>query len=246
MEQLPDYYPLPDVRHCRLADFTSDLAASLERQDHWDEATTHIEKALRFLTEATFRYQEIKSHAALTLGKLLELATRGWDKRGKPAEARRTIDAMRALFGSRNEPESRLQIAALILNQGRVEEAVADAESVAASSPTEAVALYNAACILALASGRSPGAAGEAARYADRAMALLTRAVKASFKDAAHMKQDPDLVALCDRDDFKKLLAELTPSKKPDQKPSRARRACDGLQRDRPGIEATDLGMASR
>ena len=42
-----------------------------------------------------------------------------------------------------------------------------------------------------------------------RAVQLLQRAVKAGFKDAAHMKKDIDLDPLRGRDDFKKLLAEL-------------------------------------
>ena len=44
---------------------------------------------------------------------------------------------------------------------------------------------------------------------------LLRKAVKAGYKDAAHMKQDKDLDLLRDREDFKKLLAEL--EKKPEK-----------------------------
>ena len=40
-------------------------------------------------------------------------------------------------------------------------------------------------------------------------MALLQQAVKGGFKDDAHMKQDTDLDPLRDREDFKKLMAEL-------------------------------------
>ena len=49
-------------------------------------------------------------------------------------------------------------------------------------------------------------------QYADRAMELLRKAVKAGYKDAAHMKKDTDLDALRGREDFKKLLAELDKS----------------------------------
>jgi serine/threonine protein kinase/tetratricopeptide (TPR) repeat protein len=45
--------------------------------------------------------------------------------------------------------------------------------------------------------------------YADRAMAALRQAIKNGFRDAAHMKQNPDLNALRGREDFKKLMAEL-------------------------------------
>ena len=40
-------------------------------------------------------------------------------------------------------------------------------------------------------------------------MQFLHKAVQAGYKDTAHMKKDTDLDALRDREDFKKLLAEL-------------------------------------
>jgi hypothetical protein len=83
---------------------------------------------------------------------------------------------------------------------------------------TDAGSLYNAACIRAITAAvqaKAPGA--DAVRLAkddsDRAMAWLTKAVAAGFKDAAHMKKDTDLDALRSREDFKKLMAEL--EKKP-------------------------------
>ena len=65
---------------------------------------------------------------------------------------------------------------------------------------------YDFACVFAIASGKLADKKDE---YAKRAVELLQRAVKAGYKDAAHMKKDTDLDPLRDRDDFKKLLAEL-------------------------------------
>ena len=45
--------------------------------------------------------------------------------------------------------------------------------------------------------------------YSDQAMAMLRDAVAKGFRNAAHMKNDPDLDTLRQRDDFKKLVAEL-------------------------------------
>jgi hypothetical protein len=45
--------------------------------------------------------------------------------------------------------------------------------------------------------------------YGDAAMKLLRDAVGKGFKDAAHMKKDTDLDPLREREDFKKLVAEL-------------------------------------
>jgi Tfp pilus assembly protein PilF len=55
---------------------------------------------------------------------------------------------------------------------------------------------------------------------ADRAMELLQKAVKAGYKDAAHMAKDTDLDPLRGREDFKKVLAELEGKV---AKPSRAK-----------------------
>ena len=77
--------------------------------------------------------------------------------------------------------------------------------------------LYDAACAYALCAGAakkpSPasslpqGARGD--KLGDEAMALLKQAVAKGYQNAAHMKQDKDLGALRDREDFKRLLAEL-------------------------------------
>ncbi len=45
--------------------------------------------------------------------------------------------------------------------------------------------------------------------YARRAVEQLKEAVKAGYKNAALMAKDSDLAPLRDRDDFKKLLADL-------------------------------------
>jgi eukaryotic-like serine/threonine-protein kinase len=48
-----------------------------------------------------------------------------------------------------------------------------------------------------------------AQNYTDRALALLQHAVARGFKDAARMKQDPNLKPLRAREEFRKLLADL-------------------------------------
>jgi hypothetical protein len=80
---------------------------------------------------------------------------------------------------------------------------------------TDAVSLYNAACWRAVtaamlrAADPSLTGAEQSDAEAERAMAWLKKAIAAGWKDAAHMEKDLDLDALRDREDFKKLLAEL-------------------------------------
>jgi tetratricopeptide (TPR) repeat protein len=80
---------------------------------------------------------------------------------------------------------------------------------------TDAGSLYDAACMRAVtaavlrAADPSPAGAKQAEAEAEQAMAWLKQAVAAGYKNAADMEKDTDLDALRDRDDFKKLLAEL-------------------------------------
>jgi hypothetical protein len=57
---------------------------------------------------------------------------------------------------------------------------------------------------------RADGRRKEAAQfYGDAAMKLLRDAVSKGYKDVAHMKKDTDLGPLRQREDFRKLVAEL-------------------------------------
>jgi hypothetical protein len=59
------------------------------------------------------------------------------------------------------------------------------------------------------------GSDEEKEKRARRAIQLLRQAVGKGFKDAALVKRDTDLDALRERDDFKKLLAELEAAARP-------------------------------
>jgi serine/threonine protein kinase len=80
---------------------------------------------------------------------------------------------------------------------------------------TDAASLYNAACMRAVtaaalrATSQSPAVAHQADAEADRAMVWLKQAIAAGYNNAAHMAKDSDLDALRDREDFRKLMAEL-------------------------------------
>jgi tetratricopeptide (TPR) repeat protein len=101
------------------------------------------------------------------------------------------------------------------------------ADALAELPRKDSTQLYDAACAFALCSS----AAGKdtklteadrtkkAREHADQAMDLLRQAVEKGYKDADHMKQDTDLDALRQRDDFKKLLADLeAPAPNPPEK----------------------------
>jgi tetratricopeptide (TPR) repeat protein len=97
-----------------------------------------------------------------------------------------------------------------------------------AQKHTDAGRFYNAACLRAVCAAvisedpKTPAAdaARLAKEQADLAMAWLHKAVAAGFSNASHMKQDKDLDALREREDFKKLLAELGNKKEMTVRPS--------------------------
>jgi tetratricopeptide (TPR) repeat protein len=104
------------------------------------------------------------------------------------------------------QPSLRAMRATSRVQAGQVAEAVAEVAELTKRATWPAGQWYDFACVYALASGK---VADKKQEYADRAMQLLHQAVKAGWKDAAHMMKDVDLDALRGRDDFKKLIGEL-------------------------------------
>ena len=131
---------------------------------------------------------------------------RAYDALGKLAEAVKDWDKAVELSPKEEQPIYCASRATSRLKAGQVAEAVAEVVELAKSDTWKSGQWYNFACIYAVASGK---VADKKHEYADRAMQLLAKTVKAGYKDAAHMQKDPDLDPLREREDFKKLLAEL-------------------------------------
>jgi serine/threonine-protein kinase len=90
----------------------------------------------------------------------------------------------------------------------RQREAVASARLLAQVFPEYFIDRYNTACYL---SHTVPLLTDPQARsqLADEAMATLLEAVRLGYRDAVHMRQDPDLDPLRARDDFRALMMDL-------------------------------------
>jgi tetratricopeptide (TPR) repeat protein len=124
----------------------------------------------------------------------------------KFAEASADFDKAIELSPPIEQGRVRAERAISHVQAGQVAEAIAEVAALTKSDEWRADAWYGFACVYAVASGKI---ADKKQEYADRAMELLYRAVKAGWKDAAHMAKDTDLDALREREDFKKLLSEL-------------------------------------
>jgi serine/threonine-protein kinase len=133
---------------------------------------------------------------------------------GKRGEALKELD--RAIDCSPNQERLTLRAfrAVARVRAGMEAEAVAEVAELTApgtSTAWTAGQRYNFACVYAVASSK---VASRKQEYEDRAMQLLSEAVRAGWRDAAHMAQDSDLKPLCGREDFKRLVDSL-PKPKP-------------------------------
>jgi tetratricopeptide (TPR) repeat protein len=128
------------------------------------------------------------------------------------AEAAADWDKAVEISPQRTEP--RMARAACRVQAGQVKEGIAEAEELLAKN-ADANTSYNVACIFAIAAERRDEPDGPLLKEerAQRAITLLSQAVAKGYKNVAHMKQDKELDALRDRDDFKKLLAKLEATK---------------------------------
>ena len=140
---------------------------------------------------------------------------------GQFAEAVADWDRVIELSPKQDHPRIRVFRVAARAKTEQLAEAVAEVDELAKSPLWSAAQWYDFACVYAVASGKL---ADKKTEYADAAMELLAKAVKAGYKDAAHMKADTDLDSLRERDDFNKLVADLEakfPPKKENLPPPR-------------------------
>jgi hypothetical protein len=129
-----------------------------------------------------------------------------YDQLEKHAEAVKDWERAIDLSPLVEQPRFRAWRADSGVRSGRIASAVAEIAELAKSGKWTSSEWYQFACVYALASSKS---ADKKHEYADRAMELLRRAVKAGYNDAAHLAKNNDLDALRQRDDFKKLLLSL-------------------------------------
>ena len=133
------------------------------------------------------------------------------DKLNRHADAVKDWDKAVELAERGLSPRSRAMRALSLLNAGRSEDAVDEVIVLTKLKGWDRAALYNFACIYSVAGTKKKT---NQEQYAQRAVALLRRAIQAGYKDIPHIQSDNDLDGLRDREDFKKLMSELKEQKK--------------------------------
>jgi serine/threonine protein kinase len=132
------------------------------------------------------------------------------------AQCRKTEQAVNDLDFALQQPAAEVAVlldlrVRFLLKEQQPSAAVASAAKMREFAADEPLQLYKAACLYALCAASAREAKNAAAgpeQLCDEAMELLKRAVAKGFKNTAQMKQDRDLDALREREDFKQLVAE--------------------------------------
>jgi serine/threonine-protein kinase len=206
-----------------------DLGSALDAAGFKAEALRHLGRAVEGHEEVIRDHTGFPVHRYRLAVCLASLASvrRGAGDPGWRQLIERSLAIHEALV--RERPNEFLYLSALVdrasllaIEQaagGRLDEALASirkAEQALERFPNAPpVALYNLACAYARCSAAArPGVEGpspaECEGYADRAMAVLRRAITAGFTDVAFIRRDMDLDALRPRRDFQELLMDLS------------------------------------
>jgi eukaryotic-like serine/threonine-protein kinase len=218
-EQLADGFPA-------VPKYGMELGASYLNSGEMVRASGQDEASLDWFKKAIERFERVLVQEPDLVVARLGLRNSYWaraqalDALGRRTEA--TPDWERAL---KLDDRSKAPLIRLGLARNKKDAAgcLAAAAEHEARKHTDAGRLYNAACLRAVCAAVIPDdpktPAADAARLAkeqaDLAMAWLHKAVDAGFSNASHVKQDNDLDALREREDFKKLIADLEATTRP-------------------------------
>jgi len=217
-----DFPTVPEYRML-LATSYHNLGVSLWAVDKFPEAEREYRKALTIRESLAADYPAVPRHRMelAHLYRNLGVTLKELGKRSEAGELyRKAVDIQEKLVADHptvpryqsNLADGRTVLAGWRVDGGQITEAIAEVTELAKSSNLNANNWYEFACVYARAGGKSPQKKRE---YTDRAMECLNKAVRAGFRDAREMKRETALDSLRDRDDFKKLLAELTGSDRP-------------------------------
>jgi serine/threonine-protein kinase len=134
-------------------------------------------------------------------------------KLGRYSEAIGDWDRALDLDDGSAGPSIRAGRAKTLVEAGEVVRASAAAEELLKTGTLNGDVLYDIACLFSLANAKAKEPA-QAERYAGRAVSVLREAVAKGYANLQHMKKDTGLDPLRQRDDFKKLVADLEAKQK--------------------------------
>jgi tetratricopeptide (TPR) repeat protein len=191
-----------------LAGTQGSLGHLLTKQDRPEQGLEWYARAIATL-EGVLRKVKVDVIAQQFLRNAHAGRAQALDDLKRHAEAAVDWDKAVELTPPQQRTRVRMDRALSRVRAGQVDAAIQEAGELAKNAT--ASTLYSAARVFALAADRPDESGGSLSKEecAKRAVALLQQAVARGFRDTEYMRKDNDLKALRERDDFKKLLAEL-------------------------------------
>ncbi len=209
-QKLVDRFPDSPLYRVALAGSYEEFGKLVRDEGKPGDSLEWFGKAIATLTPVLDR-EPREVTAKLTLRNTYWARAIAEDQLRKYAEALKDWDKAIELSPAPEQARFRAARATSRVQAGQVAEALAEVAALTKAGGWNGAQWYDFACAYAVASGKS---AGKKLEYADRAIALLQKAVRAGYRDAAHMAKDSDLDSLRKREDFKKLLAALQDGEK--------------------------------
>jgi tetratricopeptide (TPR) repeat protein len=204
-EKLAVNFPTVPAHQVEVGGLSCNLGILVSASGRPSDSLVWFDKAIRTLT-AVYEHDRRFAVASQFLRNSYAERAKAYGLLRKYAEAVSDLDMAVELSPKNEQPGFRAERSLLRLMAGQVAEAMAEVAELSKTPNWNAAQWYNFACVYAVAGSKL---ADKKEEYADQAMELLRRAVKAGYRDAAHVKQDSDLESLRGRNDFKQLLAEL-------------------------------------
>jgi tetratricopeptide (TPR) repeat protein len=209
-KKLVDKYPSIPEYQVKLGGSFINIGDMLRKQNRWADSLKWFDDAIATLTPV-HRAEPRDVTAKEYLSKSYYNRALAYIGLNKYGEALSDWDRALELAPPAMQPTLRAGRISSRVQTGLVLEAVADVEEVTKSSNWNYVQWYDFACAYSVAAGKYPD---KKQAYGDRAMELLRSAVKAGWKELAHMAKDSDMDPLREREDYKKLIAELEAANK--------------------------------
>jgi tetratricopeptide (TPR) repeat protein/tRNA A-37 threonylcarbamoyl transferase component Bud32 len=204
-EKLMTDYPKVSEYRGSFARTSCNFGNLLRENDQPTESLTHYNKAQDALAPI-FKAKLQTGAEAKVLRNTFWGRALAYQDLGKFTDAVTDWDLAIRLSPPTEQMQLRIFRATARVEAGQVAEAVAEAEELTKTKGWPPAVLVRLACIFATASAKIPE---NRKAHGDQAMELLQQAIKGGFKDLAGLKGEEHLQSLRDRDDFKKLLADL-------------------------------------
>jgi serine/threonine protein kinase len=204
-QELADKFPSQAGYQVDLGGVCCDYGSMLRRNGKAADSLVWFDRAIRTLS-AVVEHDGRNETARRFLRNSHWGRARALDEMKKYAEAIKEWTRVLELSPAAEQPRFHVRRADSRVRGGNVAESVAEIAEPSKSATLQAGECHDMACIYAVASSKD---AARKQEYADRAMELLEKAVKAGYQDAGQMETNKDLDVLRQREDFKKLIQSL-------------------------------------